>query len=114
MLTAFVSALKTPDLRKKILFTLAMIAVYRAGATLPSPGVNYQAINDLHQRDQRHRQRRLHRCSTCSPAVRCCSCRVFALGIMPYITASIIVQLLDGGHPAVRAAEEAGPGRPTS
>ena len=44
MLTAFISALKTPDLRKKILFTLAMIAVYRAGATLPSPGVNYQAI----------------------------------------------------------------------
>ena len=45
MLAAFASALKTPDLRKKILFTLAMVAVYRLGATLPSPGVSYKAIN---------------------------------------------------------------------
>ena len=45
MLAAFVSALKTPDLRKKILFTLAMVAVYRLGATIPSPGVSYSAIN---------------------------------------------------------------------
>ena len=44
MLAAFASALKTPDLRKKILFTLAMVAVYRLGATVPSPGVSYGAI----------------------------------------------------------------------
>jgi preprotein translocase subunit SecY len=37
LLAAFVSALKTPDLRKKILFTLAMVAIYRLGATVPSP-----------------------------------------------------------------------------
>ena len=44
MLAAFASALKTPDLRKKILFTLAMVAIYRLGATVPSPGVSYGAI----------------------------------------------------------------------
>ncbi|TML30037.1 MAG: preprotein translocase subunit SecY, partial [Actinobacteria bacterium] len=41
MLSAFISAFKTPDLRKKIIFTLAMIAIYRMGATLPSPGVSF-------------------------------------------------------------------------
>ena len=41
LLSAFLSAFKTPDLRKKLLFTLAIIGVYRFGATLPSPGVSY-------------------------------------------------------------------------
>ena len=41
LLSAFISAFKTPDLRKKILFTLGIIAIYRLGATLPSPGVAY-------------------------------------------------------------------------
>ena len=41
MLSAFFSAFRTPDLRKKLLFTVAIIAIYRLGATLPSPGVSY-------------------------------------------------------------------------
>ena len=92
MLAAFASALKTPDLRKKILFTLAMVAVYRLGATIPSPGVSYSAIqvcideagsgNDLFTVLNLFSGGALLRLS------------VFALGIMPYITASIIVQLL--------------------
>ena len=41
MLSAFLSAFRTPDLRKKLLFTVGIIAVYRLGATLPSPGVSY-------------------------------------------------------------------------
>ncbi len=92
MLAAFASALKTPDLRKKILFTLAMVAVYRLGATIPSPGVSYPAIqvcideagtgNDLFTVLNLFSGGALLRLS------------VFALGIMPYITASIIVQLL--------------------
>ena len=41
MLSAFISAFRTPDLRKKLLFTLFMIALYRLGATMPSPGVSY-------------------------------------------------------------------------
>ena len=41
MLSAFASAFRTPDLRNKIFFTLLMIALYRVGATLPSPGVSF-------------------------------------------------------------------------
>ena len=45
MLSAFISSLRTADLRRKILFTLGMIVIYRIGAGLPSPGVNYQNVN---------------------------------------------------------------------
>ena len=44
MLTAFGRAFKTPDLRRKILFTLLIIAVYRLGAHVPTPGVSYPAV----------------------------------------------------------------------
>ena len=44
MLSAFRSALTTPDLRRKILFTLGIVAVYRLGATIPSPGVSYPLV----------------------------------------------------------------------
>ena len=46
MLSAFTSAFRTPDLRKKLLFTVAIIAVYRLGATLPSPGVSYTNVQN--------------------------------------------------------------------
>ena len=44
MLSAFLSAFRTPDLRKKLLFTVGIIAVYRLGATLPSPGVSFANV----------------------------------------------------------------------
>ena len=44
MLSAFTSAFRTPDLRKKLLFTVAIIALYRLGATIPSPGVSYTHV----------------------------------------------------------------------
>ena len=46
MLSAFTSAFRTPDLRKKLLFTVAIIAVYRLGATMPSPGVSYTNVQN--------------------------------------------------------------------
>ncbi len=90
MLAAFVSALKTPDLRKKILFTLAMVAVYRLGATLPSPGVDYQVINACAAGSDSSLNTVLNLFS----GGALLKLSVFALGIMPYITASIIIQLL--------------------
>ncbi len=54
MLAAFGRAFKTPDLRKKIFFTLFIIAIYRAGASLPSPGVSVANIHScLEQRQRR-------------------------------------------------------------
>ncbi len=47
LLSAFSSALRTPDLRKKLLFTVAIVAIYRLGATLPSPGVSYANVQAL-------------------------------------------------------------------
>ena len=44
MLSAFISSLRTPDLRRKILFTLGIVILYRVGASLPSPGVNYRNV----------------------------------------------------------------------
>jgi preprotein translocase subunit SecY len=94
LLSAFLSAFRTPDLRKKLLFTLFMIAVYRLGATMPSPGVSYgnvqQCINNLNNSSQNGVFTLLNLFS----GGALLQLSVFALGIMPYITASIILQLL--------------------
>ncbi len=93
MLAAFISALKTPDLRKKILFTLALIAVYRLGATLPSPGVSYKAVNTCINLSA-GKDTSLTTVLNLFSGGALLKLSVFALGIMPYITASIIIQLL--------------------
>lgn len=94
MLSAFLSAFKTPDLRKKIIFTMGIIAVYRLGATLPSPGVSFgnvqQCIDALAGADSTGIYTLLNLFS----GGALLQLSVFALGIMPYITASIILQLL--------------------
>ena len=92
MLSAFTSALRTPDLRKKLLFTVAIVAVYRLGATLPSPGVSYTNVqNCLTATEERSGVLTLLNLFSGGALL---SLSVFALGIMPYITASIILQLL--------------------
>ncbi|MFZ0417588.1 MAG: preprotein translocase subunit SecY [Candidatus Sulfotelmatobacter sp.] len=81
---------RIPDLRKRVLFTLAMLAIYRLGGHLPTPGVNFLKLEDFFNQNRGSllgfvdlfsggNLRRL---------------TLFALGIMPYITASIILQLL--------------------
>jgi len=94
LLSAFLSAFRTPDLRKKLLFTVGIVAVYRLGATLPSPGVSYgnvqECINAMETGDASGVFTLLNLFS----GGALLSLSVFALGIMPYITASIILQLL--------------------
>ena len=91
MLSAFRSALATPDLRRKILFTLGIIAVYRVGATLPSPGVSYPNIQACLDEGDNSGVFGLLNLFSGGALLQL---TVFALGIMPYITASIIIQLL--------------------
>src|SRR5499433_1282125 len=93
MLTGFLRAFRTPDLRRKLLFTLCIIGIFRLGAALPTPGIS---------------ERNVHFCiglaaqsgGSVYQLVNLFSggallkLSVFALGIMPYITASIILQLL--------------------
>jgi len=110
MLTAFVRAFQTPDLRKKILITLALIALFRLGASLPTPGIS---------------EKNVAYCSNLATSAGSSTAgvlaivnllsgqallrlSVFALGIMPYITASIILQLLTVVIPRLETLKQEG------
>jgi preprotein translocase subunit SecY len=90
MLRAFANAFKIPDLRKKILFTLLIIVVYRVGSFLPLPNID---VDILAQRSQQTQGGFLSFINLFSGGALS-RLAVFALGIMPYITSSIIMQLL--------------------
>jgi preprotein translocase subunit SecY len=94
LLSAFLSAFRTPDLRKKLLFTIAIIAIYRLGATLPSPGVSYGNVQNCLDAVSEGGTSGVFTLLNLFSGGALLSLSVFALGIMPYITASIILQLL--------------------
>jgi preprotein translocase subunit SecY len=94
VLQAFAAAFRTPDLRRKLLFSLGIIAVYRLGAAVPGPGVSVEAINNCLELAQASDQRDIYSLVNLFSGGALLRLSVFALGIMPYITASIIVQLL--------------------
>ncbi|WP_067543804.1 preprotein translocase subunit SecY [Nocardia crassostreae] len=94
MLSAFVSAFRTPDLRWKILFTLGLIALYRVGAALPSPGIDYKAIQECVDLVNGGDSAGIYQLINLFSGGALLQLSVFAIGIMPYITASIIIQLL--------------------
>ena len=91
MLTAFYQAFRTPDLRKKLLFTLFIIVIFRFGASLPTPGVSETAVHACVSGATKTGILGLVNLLSGGALLRL---TVFALGIMPYITASIILQLL--------------------
>ncbi len=95
MLNAISNAFRVPELRKKILFTLAMIMVYRLGAYIPVPGVDVQAVKALVSSNAALGLLGLFSGGALEKFA------VFSLGIMPYITSSIIMQLLQGVIPKV-------------
>ena len=90
MLEKLANIFRIPDLRKRVLFTLALLAVYRLGAHIPTPGVDADALARLFAA-QRGGFLGLADLFTGGNLSRM---TIFALGIMPYITASIIFQLL--------------------
>ena len=92
MLKAFVNAFKIPDLRKKILFTLFIIAVFRFGSHIPVPVIDVHALAVDTSADSSS-QNFLNFINLFSGGALT-RMAVFALGIMPYITSSIIMQLL--------------------
>ncbi|MDO5629885.1 MAG: preprotein translocase subunit SecY [Mobilicoccus sp.] len=93
MLTAFVRAFKTPDLRRKILFTLMIMAIFRLGSFIPTPGVSYPAVQQCVASGAGAGNQFLGLANMFSGGALL-QLSIFALGIMPYITASIITQLL--------------------
>jgi preprotein translocase subunit SecY len=108
LLSAFLSAFKTPDLRRKLLFTLAIISVYRLGATLPSPGVSYTNVRQCIDALQGADASGVYTLLNLFSGGALLQLSVFALGIMPYITASIILQLLTVVIPRLEVLKKEG------
>ncbi len=108
MIEAFLNAVRNlfnvPDLRRRVLFTLAMLAVYRAGIHIPVPGVDQEAMKALWDQAAGNLFGVLDLFS--GGNLRRIS--VFALGIMPYITASIILQLMTSVYPSLKKIQEEG------
>ena len=94
MLSAFGNALRTPDLRKKILFTLMILAIFRLGSVIPTPNVNMVAVNECRTSAAASDAAGLYSMIQLFSGGALLQLAIFALGIMPYITASIILQLL--------------------
>ncbi|MEI9968711.1 MAG: preprotein translocase subunit SecY [Terracidiphilus sp.] len=90
MLEKFLNIFRIPDLRKRVLFTLGILAVYRLGAWIPTPGVNFRQLELLFSQQGGSALGLMDLFS--GGTLR--RMTIFALGIMPYITASIIFQLL--------------------
>jgi preprotein translocase subunit SecY len=105
VLTAFGRAFRTPDLRKKILFTLAIMGLFRLGSVLPAPGVNYQAV---HACIDATKNSSIYGLINLFSGGALLQLSVFALGIMPYITSSIIIQLLIVVIPRLERLKEQG------
>src|ERR1700748_1459671 len=94
MLTAFIRAFRTPDLRKKRLFSLAIIALFRFGSSLPAPGISEANVSICANAAATSGLASTLQIVDLLSGNALKYMSVFALGIMPYITASIILQLL--------------------
>jgi preprotein translocase subunit SecY len=105
VLSAFAAAFRTPDLRKKILFSLGIITIFRLGSVVPTPGVDYGAIQTCIALVQ---DNSIYGLINLFSGGALLQLSVFALGIMPYITASIIIQLLTVVIPRLETLKKEG------
>ena len=105
MLTAFARAFRTPDLRRKMLFTLGIIVLFRLGSVVPTPGIDVQAVNTCVEQVG---TTGVYGMLNLFSGGALLQLAVFALGIMPYITASIILQLLTVVIPRLEALKKEG------
>ncbi|PWJ60921.1 MULTISPECIES: preprotein translocase subunit SecY [unclassified Fibrobacter] len=100
---AFVNAFKIEDLRKKLLFTLGFLIIYRVGAHITIPGVNSAVLAEYFRNSNN-----LFGLYDSFTGGAFAKATVFALGIMPYISASIIIQLMGSVIPAIQALQKEG------
>ena len=107
MLSTILSAFTVADIRKKLLFTAAMLALYRLGSHIPVPGVSADAVDALKQQSQFSNGGVLQFLNVFSGG-GLSRIALFALGIMPYITASIILQLLTVVVPSLEKLQKEG------
>ncbi|GAA4090207.1 preprotein translocase subunit SecY [Nocardioides kongjuensis] len=108
MLTAFVNAFRTPDLRRKLLFVLMIIVIFRAGSQIPAPGVHVSNVEKCIKVVEEGSNASLYSLVNLFSGGALLQLTIFALGIMPYITASIILQLLVVVIPRLEALKKEG------
>ena len=107
MFSAISRAFRTPDLRKKLAFTLALLAIFRLGSFIPAPFVDYGNVQA--SLEQNTTTGGLYELVNLFSGGALLQLSIFALGIMPYITASIITQLLRVVIPRFEALHKEGP-----
>jgi len=110
MVSAFLNTVKIPELRRRILFTLAIIVVVRLGAAITTPGVNQAVLQEWFRTSLTQRTGGgLAALFNLFSGGALENCAIFSLGIMPYISASIMMQLLTAVIPQLgRLAREDG------
>jgi preprotein translocase subunit SecY len=107
LFSAIARAFRTPDLRNKLAFTLGMIAVFRLGSFIPTPNVDYSNVQQCLA--QSESTSGLYELVNLFSGGALLQLSIFALGIMPYITASIITQLLRVVIPRFETLHKEGP-----
>jgi preprotein translocase subunit SecY len=108
VLGAFANAFKTPDLRRKLLFVFFIIVIFRIGSVVPAPGVNVGSIDTCLKQAQSGENQSLYSLINLFSGGALLQLAIFALGIMPYITASIILQLLTVVIPRLETLKKEG------
>lgn len=108
MLSAFANCFKIPELKKKILFTLGIVLVYRIGCYIPTPGVNGAVLAEFFQRINNTSGGSIFSIMNMFSGGALEKLTVFSLGIMPYISSSIIMQLLTAIIPALEKIAKEG------
>lgn len=108
MFRAFLNAFKTPDLRRKLLFVFFILVLFRLGSMTPSPGVNVENVQQCLAIASSGEQGGLFQLINVFSGGALLQLTVFALGIMPYITASIIMQVLATAIPRLEALKKEG------
>ena len=102
-----IQALKTKELRNKILFTLGIIIIYRIGSFIPTPGVDYTVVQQCVGKMNNASENFIGLVNLFSGGAML-QLSIFALGVMPYITASIVIQLLRVVIPRFEALHKEG------
>jgi preprotein translocase subunit SecY len=106
VLRTFINSFRVADIRKKLAFTAAMLLLYRVGAYIPAPGINVDAVENLS--DQFAGQSNILGFLNLFSGGSLQRFAIFALGIMPYITASIMLQLLTVVIPSLEKLRKEG------
>jgi preprotein translocase subunit SecY len=110
MFKTLINIAKVPELRNKLLFTIAMLGVFRLGHWIPLPGLNQEMMaKALQQADTGSAAARLASFVTLFSGGALSQSTIFGLGVMPYISAGIIFQLLGQAIPALKKLQEEGP-----